>query len=218
MSKYATGLKRILMAFLVLCALYVTYTQLTGISTKDWTDEQGKQVNASDDEIHQWAIRSQVQAAEVLDDDATVQEAAAQIEANIDLDEFPAVNVTATGYTAGSESTGKEPGHPAYGITFSGVPVSRDVYSTIAADPDVFPIGTILFVPGYGYGVVADTGSAIQGEIIDLYYETVNDVYNEWGKKDINVYIMQYGEGSLSEEEFDSLNENRALEVFTPPI
>ena len=66
------------------------------------------------------------------------------------------IQVVATGYTAGIESTGKRPGHPQYGITFSGVKVRRDIVSTIAADPKVFPIGTVLFVPGYGYGVVAD--------------------------------------------------------------
>ena len=46
------------------------------------------------------------------------------------------VKVTATGYTAGYESTGKKPGHPQYGITYSGVKVKRDrnTLSTIAAD------------------------------------------------------------------------------------
>lgn len=70
--------------------------------------------------------------------------------------------MTATGYTAGAESTGKSPGHPQYGITYSGVKVKRDLYSTVAADPSVFPIGTILFIPNYGYRVVADTGSKLK--------------------------------------------------------
>src|SRR6185312_15277556 len=87
-----------------------------------------------------------------------------------DWSQYPSKKVVATGYTAGIESTGKEPGHPLYGITYSGVKVKRDLYSTIAADPKVFPLGTILFIPGYGYGVVADTGSAIKGNIIDLYF------------------------------------------------
>src|SRR5699024_9346763 len=94
----------------------------------------------------------------------------------------PTKKVTATGYTAGIESTGKTKEDPAYGITYSGVPVTRDLYSTIAADPEVFPIGTVLYIPDYGFGVVADTGSAIKGNKIDLYYETVDDVYEHWGK------------------------------------
>ena len=76
--------------------------------------------------------------------------------------------MTATGYTSGIESTGKRPGHPEYGITYSGVKAKRDLYSTIAADLRVFPLGTILFVPGYGYGVVADKGGAIKGNRLDL--------------------------------------------------
>ena len=44
------------------------------------------------------------------------------------------MKVIATGYTAGVESTGKGPNHPEYGITYSGVMVKRDLYSTVAAD------------------------------------------------------------------------------------
>jgi 3D (Asp-Asp-Asp) domain-containing protein len=40
---------------------------------------------------------------------------------------------------------------------------------TIAADTSVFPYGTVMYVPGYGYGVVQDTGGAIKGAHIDLY-------------------------------------------------
>lgn len=122
------------------------------------------------------------------------------------IKKYPSKKVTATGYTAGEESTGKNPGDELYGITFSGVKVKRDTYSTIAADPDVFPIGSILFIPGYGYGVVADTGSAINGKIIDLYYDTVDDVFNEWGKKKVKVYVVKEGDGSFSEKELVALN------------
>ncbi|MFC5629380.1 3D domain-containing protein [Aliibacillus thermotolerans] len=122
--------------------------------------------------------------------------------------------VTATGYTAGYESTGKTEDHPAYGITHSGVQVRRDFVSTIAADPDIFPIGTLLYVPGYGYAVVADTGSAIKGNKIDLYYETVEDVYNEWGKKDVEVYVLKRGNGTLKEEEIKAFNEEGLLPVL----
>lgn len=104
---------------------------------------------------------------------------------NQDLSKYTATEVVATGYFAGKESTGKNPGHPEYGVTFSGLKVQRNKnsLSTIAADPTVFPIGSVLYIPGYGYGVVADTGSAIKGNRIDLYFETKDQVYKEWGKK-----------------------------------
>lgn len=116
------------------------------------------------------------------------------------------VTVTATGYTAGPESTGKTEDHPQYGITYSGVRVRRDEVSTIAADPERFPIGSVLYVPGYGYGVVADTGSAIKGDKIDLYFETEEQVYAEWGKKTVQVLVLKKGDGSLSEEEVNRMN------------
>jgi 3D (Asp-Asp-Asp) domain-containing protein len=120
--------------------------------------------------------------------------------------DYPVVKVTATGYTAGIESTGKRPGHRLYGITYSGVKVRRDHVSTVAADPKVFPIGTLLYIPDYGYGVVADTGSAIKGKKIDLYFETKKDVYKQWGKRTVNVQVLRKGAGKLKEAWLRDLN------------
>ncbi|MCR8644840.1 3D domain-containing protein [Paenibacillus sp. N1-5-1-14] len=133
---------------------------------------------------------------------------------NHELSELPAMEVVATGYYAGRESTGKTPKHPEYGITFSGLKVVRNErgLSTIAADPRVFPLGTVLYVPGYGYGVVADTGSAIKGNKIDLYYDTKSQVFSEWGKKNVRVFIVKQGSGTLTKQAFKDL----AVEMFTP--
>jgi len=140
------------------------------------------------------------------------------LENEFDFSRYPKHQVVATGYTAGYESTGKNPDSPAYGITYSGVKVKRDLYSTIAADLTVFPVGTILFIPEYGYGVVADTGSAIKGNRLDLYYETVQDVYNEWGKRTVEVYVVEVGKGTLSEARLNQLNEAENMQVFREQI
>lgn len=136
------------------------------------------------------------------------------LEESVDWTQYPSKEVIATGYTAGYESTGKNPGHPEFGITYSGVKVTRDLYSTVAADLNVFPIGTILFIPGYGYGVVADKGGAIKGNKVDLYYETVEEVYEKWGKKKLEVYVIEKGDGKLTEEKLKALNENESMQVF----
>lgn len=129
-----------------------------------------------------------------------------------DIAKYTAVEVVATGYYAGKESTGKNPGHPEYGVTFSGMKVQRDrnSFSTIAADPSVFPLGTVLWIPGYGYGIVADTGSAIKGKRIDLYFETKDQVYSEWGKKTLNVFIVKKGDGKITKAIWSQL-ENEIL-------
>lgn len=147
-----------------------------------------------------------------------VLEAFKKIERTIDLSKYEKMEVVATGYTAGFESTGKHPDSPAYGITYSGVKVKRDLYSTIAADISIFPVGTILWVPDYGYGVVADTGGAIKGNRLDLYFHTVKDVYDQWGKRTIDVYIVEKGKGKLTEEQLKQLNETESLQVFREQI
>ncbi|MGA9290170.1 MAG: 3D domain-containing protein [Anaerobacillus sp.] len=171
-------------------ALLSTYLYLSGVSLNEFT---------------KWMQPDQ----EVL----SLQERP-KLEHSQDWSQYPSHTVTATGYTAGVESTGKSPDHPAYGVTYSGVKVKRDLYSTIAADTSIFPIGSVLFIPEYGFGVVADTGSAIKGNRIDLYYDTVQDVYNEWGKKTLDVYLIQKGEGTLTEEALETLNEEESMQVF----
>ncbi|GIP34318.1 3D domain-containing protein [Paenibacillus sp. J2TS4] len=134
------------------------------------------------------------------------------------LQQAETVEVVATGYYAGVESTGKHPGHPGYGITYSGVKVRRekDGFSTIAADPKVFPIGTLMYIPGYGFGVVADTGGAIKGKKIDLYFQTKDQVYSEWGKRSVKVYVLRRGDGSVTEVMMDRLNSGQAIPVDFP--
>jgi 3D (Asp-Asp-Asp) domain-containing protein len=52
------------------------------------------------------------------------------------------------------------------GVTSSGAKVGP---GTLAADTSLYPYGTIMHIPGYGYGRVEDTGGAIKGKHIDLY-------------------------------------------------
>jgi len=60
---------------------------------------------------------------------------------------------------------------------------------TIAADTKYYPFGTRMFIPGYGYGVVEDRGSAIKGpERLDIYYG-FHGVALQWGRKRVEVNI-----------------------------
>lgn len=97
------------------------------------------------------------------------------------------MTMLATGYSAHYESTGKSPGHPHYGITASGMPVAHGV---VAVDPNVIPLGTKLFVEGYGQAIAADTGSAIKGYKIDLYFESLQDARG-YGQRSLNVYVIE---------------------------
>ncbi|PEB50523.1 hypothetical protein CON65_14230 [Bacillus pseudomycoides] len=193
---------RIMMTCLLVAALCVTWQAFTGVSLVDiiktYKERDVKEVHAAE------MKKQVVPSKEVIN----------ALEQANDWSKYRVMEMTATGYTSGAESTGKSPGHPEYGITYSGVKAKRDLYSTIAADLRVFPIGTILFVPGYGYGVVADKGGAIKGNRLDLYYETVQDVYSQWGKKKVNVYVVKMGNGKLSEDQLTMLNQDETMQVF----
>ena len=189
-------------------------TPLAGVSMKDATNFQKEVTFTQSDYETKVADDKSVLRRKPFIYQATATNGYQALEASFEQSNFESVTLIATGYTAGYESTGKTKDHPAYGITYSGLHVKRDLYSTIAADITYFPIGTILFIPGYGYGVVADIGGAVKGKHIDLYFETVKDVYEQWGKQEVEVYIVKKGNGKISEEEFQRLNENEAIQVF----
>jgi GTP-binding protein EngB required for normal cell division len=56
-----------------------------------------------------------------------------------------------------------------------------------------------MYIPGYGYAVVADTGSAIKGRKIDLYFHTKDQIFERWGKREVDVQIIRRGSGKLTE-------------------
>ena len=71
------------------------------------------------------------------------------------------------------------------GKTASGLPVGVGV---IAVDPNVIPLGTRVFVPGYGPAVAADVGSAIKGNIIDLWMPSTAQAL-AWGRRSVTITI-----------------------------
>lgn len=66
---------------------------------------------------------------------------------------------------------------------------NRAVYGVVAVDPNVIPLGTWVYVEGYGKALASDTGGAIKGNKIDLCYNTVKECYS-FGRRDVKVYIL----------------------------
>lgn len=94
-----------------------------------------------------------------------------------------------TAYTEHYNSTGKRPGHPAYGLTASGEKVRPGI---VAADTSIFPMHSILYIDGVGKVEVKDTGGAIIGYKIDLYFTSEEDAI-KWGRQKRKVYIIKLG-------------------------
>ncbi|MBQ5696118.1 MAG: 3D domain-containing protein [Clostridium sp.] len=63
--------------------------------------------------------------------------------------------------------------------------------STIAVDPSVIPLGSKVYIPGYGEAIASDTGSAIKGNKIDLFFNS-KDECAKWGRQNVTLYILEY--------------------------
>ncbi|MEF3306534.1 ubiquitin-like domain-containing protein [Paenibacillus sp. GYB003] len=97
-------------------------------------------------------------------------------------------NVTLTAYSIDPKSTGKTSDHPQYGITASGTKVSEG--RTIAVDPKVIPIGWWVYIEGIGLRRAEDTGSAVKGNIIDVYFENPDYAKRFGMKRGYKVYVI----------------------------
>lgn len=85
------------------------------------------------------------------------------------------MNIETTAYT--------HTGNP----TASGVMPKRGM---VAVDPSIIPMGTKMYIEGYGYAVAEDTGGLIQGNILDLFMDTEQECV-EWGRKTVKIYIIK---------------------------
>lgn len=71
------------------------------------------------------------------------------------------------------------------GTTATGVSVRRGI---IAVDPRVIPLGTRIYVPGYGMGIAADTGSAVKGNTVDVWIASRQEAL-DWGIKQMTITV-----------------------------
>lgn len=104
-------------------------------------------------------------------------------------DEYEWMYFELTAYSNHENSTGKSKGHPDYGKTASGAMTKEGV--TIAADWNVLPEGTKVYIDGVGERVVQDVGGAIKKNKIDVYFESEKDALNFGRKKHVKVRILE---------------------------
>ena len=89
------------------------------------------------------------------------------------------ITMRATAYTYGENG--------AWGnVTATGEKVR---YGYVAVDPSVIPLGTRLYIEGYGYAVAKDTGGSIKGNRIDLFFNTKGECYR-FGVRNVKVYVL----------------------------
>ena len=76
-------------------------------------------------------------------------------------------------------------GYSLIGRTATGAPVG---WGVVAVDSRVIPLGTRMAIPGYGEGVASDTGSAVQGATIDLWFPTPAQAA-AWGRRSVTITL-----------------------------
>ncbi|MDM5292203.1 ubiquitin-like domain-containing protein [Peribacillus simplex] len=92
------------------------------------------------------------------------------------------IYVSSTAYTASCKGCS--------GVTSTGVDLkSSPGAKIIAVDPSVIPMGSKVYVEGYGYAVAADKGGAIKGNRIDVFFSSKNDAYR-WGVKKVKIRVL----------------------------
>jgi 3D (Asp-Asp-Asp) domain-containing protein len=90
-----------------------------------------------------------------------------------------ALQMMATAYTASC-----------YGCTGYAANGMRAGHGIVAVDPRVIPLGTRLYIPGYGSAIAGDTGGAIVGRRIDLGFNSLGDAL-QFGRRAITVYVLR---------------------------
>ncbi|MBA3842339.1 MAG: hypothetical protein H0X39_06925 [Actinobacteria bacterium] len=95
------------------------------------------------------------------------------------------VALPAAGPATGGTVTVFATGYSLAGSTATGLPAG---WGVVAVDPSVIPLGTHMTIPGYGEAVAADTGGAVVGTTIDLWFPTTAQA-NAWGRRTVTIVL-----------------------------
>jgi 3D (Asp-Asp-Asp) domain-containing protein len=95
------------------------------------------------------------------------------------------VDLRTTQASAGSTISVVSTGYCLSGRTATGIPAG---WGVAAVDPSVIPLGTHLLIPGYGEAVAADTGGAVVGGRIDLWFPTCAQA-GGWGSRSVTIAL-----------------------------
>lgn len=77
------------------------------------------------------------------------------------------------------------------GVTALGL---RAGYGVVAVDPAIVPLGSRLYIDGYGYAIAGDTGGMIKGLRIDLGFDTTREAVR-FGRRAVRVYVVERAAG-----------------------
>ena len=130
------------------------------------------------------AIQTQARAAEARTAEITAASPPVATSA-VAATTIAAAPAAATAPAGGRTLTVSSTGYALRGRTATGVHTAPGI---VAVDPSVIPLGTRMTIPGYGEGIAADTGGAVHGNIIDLWFPTVEQAL-QWGRRTVTIVL-----------------------------
>ncbi|WP_156290401.1 3D domain-containing protein [Oceanobacillus salinisoli] len=152
----------------------------------------GQQLIVNGEYFHKAEKPASNNSSSEAESESVVSAASTEVSKSKEKDEPEKQETTLEGKTLSVEATA----YTAYcsgcsGITATGVNLKDNPNKkVIAVDPNIIPLGTRVYVEGYGYAVAADTGGAIKGNKIDVHVPTKDEAYS-WGRRTVEVTIIE---------------------------
>ena len=129
--------------------------------------------------------QARLNAGRIASLDSAAQAAQARSVAVVNVTPIAAPIQDAPAQASGHTLSVLATGYSLSGSTATGIPVG---WGVVAVDPSVIPFGTRMSIPGYGEGFAADTGSAVRGNTIDLWFPTVAQA-RAWGRRTVTITL-----------------------------
>lgn|SRR5690625_75077 len=154
--------------------------EIKGAKVSNETSDEAKQATETNDEQAE-SNKSEETTAQNNND--SKKEAKSAESKSDQAPEGKTISVSATAYTAKCDGCS--------GVTSTGVDLNANPNAkVIAVDPSVIPLGSEVYVEGYGYATAADVGGAIKGNKIDVHVPTKGEA-TSWGVRTVNVTIVE---------------------------
>lgn len=135
----------------------------------------GQKLKVYQNNSEEQVVQAEIPKTKAVTQQVETEEEAEQIQGRT-------MTVTATAYTAECDGCS--------GITYTGVNLLENRQAkVIAVDPSVIPLGSKVYVEGYGYATAEDIGGAIKGNRIDIHLPTKKEAY-AWGVKEVSITIL----------------------------
>lgn len=176
MSKRTIKIFQIIFILSILVRMIDIHQQIN--SLEEILKDREAEIKALKQDLNQSNQENERLNQDILEKDKIIKESESRIK---ELEKVKIISMEATAYTDDIASQGKWVGQTATGM--------KPQVGVVAVDPKIIPLGTKLYVEGYGEAIAGDTGGAIKGKRIDLFMATRGQAM-KYGRRNVKVRIL----------------------------